>query len=202
MGRIASGGELSRLVLALRLAAGVGEAEGLRLMGGGSRHSMSPQQLAGEPPQPADDIYAFGALMIHKWPSTSGNYTGAEITGIIVTDSDDVLFNVQHPSAMSKFPYNRGVVGIVNGYNTSEDFKPVPVPKGDAILDVVVAKGEYQVLARVGEEIQRFCVFHPDTGFHQQGKPFVGDLIDEIIAEKLEMGSHPMPPFNWPIAFG
>lgn len=43
--------------------AGVTEAEGLRLIGGGSRHSMSPQQLAGEPPQPADDIYAFGVLL-------------------------------------------------------------------------------------------------------------------------------------------
>jgi secreted PhoX family phosphatase len=79
--------------------------------------------------------------------------TGAEITGIHVTPDGTVLFNVQHPSAMSKFPYNRGVVGIVNGYNTSEDFKSVPVPSGDAILDVVVAKGEYQVLARVGEKI-------------------------------------------------
>jgi len=43
--------------------AGVREAEGLRLVGGGSRHSMSPQQRAGEPPQPADDIYAFGVLL-------------------------------------------------------------------------------------------------------------------------------------------
>jgi secreted PhoX family phosphatase len=79
--------------------------------------------------------------------------TGAEITGIHITAKGDVLFNVQHPSAMSKFPYNRGVVGIVTGYNTSDDFDPIPVPEGDAILDVVVAKGKYQVLARVGEEI-------------------------------------------------
>ena len=43
--------------------AGVREAEGIRLVGGGSRYSMSPQQRAGEPPQPADDIYAFGALL-------------------------------------------------------------------------------------------------------------------------------------------
>ena len=31
--------------------------------GGGSRYGMSPQQLAGEPPAPADDIYALGALL-------------------------------------------------------------------------------------------------------------------------------------------
>jgi len=39
--------------------------------------------------------------------------TGAEITGIIVTDNDDVMFNIQHPSAMAKYPYNRGTVGII-----------------------------------------------------------------------------------------
>jgi serine/threonine protein kinase len=35
----------------------------LRLSGGGSRYSMSPQQVDGEAPQPADDIYAFGVLL-------------------------------------------------------------------------------------------------------------------------------------------
>jgi serine/threonine protein kinase len=42
------------------LSAGQGEP---RLRGGGSRHGASPEQLAGEEPQPADDIYAFGALL-------------------------------------------------------------------------------------------------------------------------------------------
>lgn len=79
--------------------------------------------------------------------------TGAEITGIIVTDTDDVLFNVQHPSAMSKFPYNRGVVGIVNGYKANDSFSEVGVPEGEDIFDVKVAAGEYQVIARVGEPI-------------------------------------------------
>jgi len=79
--------------------------------------------------------------------------TGAEITGIIVTDNDDVLFNVQHPSAMSKYPYNRGTAGIINGFKANDDFKDVDVPEGDDIFDVVVAKGEYQILERVGEPI-------------------------------------------------
>ena len=79
--------------------------------------------------------------------------TGAEITGITVTSDDQVLFNVQHPSAMSKYPYNRGVVGIVNGFKAGESFTPVGVPEGDDILGVKVAAGSYQVLARVGEEI-------------------------------------------------
>jgi hypothetical protein len=42
------------------LTAGHGEP---RLRGGGSRHGASPEQLAGEEPQPADDIYAFGAML-------------------------------------------------------------------------------------------------------------------------------------------
>lgn len=79
--------------------------------------------------------------------------TGAEITGIIVTTGGDVMFNVQHPTAYSKFPYNRGVVGIVNGFKADDSFKEVPVPQGDDVYDVVVAKGEYQVLERVGEPI-------------------------------------------------
>lgn len=41
------------------LAAAVGDADAQR---GGSPFSMSPQQLDGVPPEPADDIYAFGAL--------------------------------------------------------------------------------------------------------------------------------------------
>ena len=32
-------------------------------VGGGSLIAASPQQLAGEPPQPADDIFAFGGLV-------------------------------------------------------------------------------------------------------------------------------------------
>jgi tetratricopeptide (TPR) repeat protein len=41
------------------LAAGAGMEDAAR---GGSPFSMSPQQLDGSPPSPADDIYAFGAL--------------------------------------------------------------------------------------------------------------------------------------------
>lgn len=38
-----------------------GEAPPIR--GGGTRGHSSPQQLAGDPPQPADDLYAFGAMI-------------------------------------------------------------------------------------------------------------------------------------------
>lgn len=39
------------------------ESEDLLLSGGGSRKHASPQQLAGEPVSPADDIYGLGALL-------------------------------------------------------------------------------------------------------------------------------------------
>ena len=57
------------------LSPGAGD---LHLEGGGSRFSMSPQQLAGEPPQPSDDIYGLGTLAYHLisgrppfWPDAS-----------------------------------------------------------------------------------------------------------------------------------
>ncbi len=79
--------------------------------------------------------------------------TGAEITGLHITADDTIFFNVQHPSAMSKFPYSRGVVGVVNGFKATDSFSELSVPQGDDILDVKIAKGQYQVLARVGEKI-------------------------------------------------
>jgi hypothetical protein len=39
------------------------EDDGLMVRGGGSRTSMSPQQRAGAPPEPADDLYALGVLL-------------------------------------------------------------------------------------------------------------------------------------------
>jgi len=41
-----------------------GDDEGIVLKGGGSRASMSPQQRAGEPAQPSDDLYALGVLLL------------------------------------------------------------------------------------------------------------------------------------------
>ncbi len=39
------------------------DEDGIVVRGGGSRASMSPQQRAGETPQPADDLYALGVLL-------------------------------------------------------------------------------------------------------------------------------------------
>ncbi len=78
---------------------------------------------------------------------------GAEVTGFYATADDTIFFNVQHPSGMNVHPFNRGVVGVVNGFKATESFEPLPVPSGADMHRVMVAAGEYQVLARVGELI-------------------------------------------------
>ncbi len=64
--------------IAAVLHPGPGEAP---LSGGGSPHSMSPQQRRGEPPQPSDDIYACGVLLfelLHGHPPAITEAPGAQ----------------------------------------------------------------------------------------------------------------------------
>lgn len=79
--------------------------------------------------------------------------TGAEATGVMITAANDLFFSIQHPSAMSVYPYNRAVVGVVNGFKANQAFKPVGVPTGDAMHTLTMAAGKFQVIARVGEPI-------------------------------------------------
>ena len=78
---------------------------------------------------------------------------GAEATGVMITAANDLFFSIQHPSAMSAYPYNRGVVGVVNGFKADQAFKPVGAPEGDAMRTLALAAGEFQVITRVGETI-------------------------------------------------
>ncbi|WP_051309487.1 alkaline phosphatase PhoX [Desulfogranum japonicum] len=114
--------------------------------------------------------------------------TGAEITGVHVTANDELFFNVQHPSAMSKFPYNRGVVGTVNGFKSNDSFTSVDVPKGDDVFDVKIAKGAYQVLARVGEPI-------PNDIYNQRF-----GQINTMAGDLKEICNHPDGNMFLPIA--
>jgi secreted PhoX family phosphatase len=96
--------------------------------------------------------------MIWKWDGSSLTRfatlpAGAEATGVMITDNNDMFFSVQHPSAMSLYPYNRSTVVAINGWKADEPFESVPVPEGDAMHTLVVAAGEPQILARVGELI-------------------------------------------------
>lgn len=79
--------------------------------------------------------------------------TGAEATGVMITDNNDLFFSVQHPSGMSAYPFNRSAVVAVSGFKATDDFSDVPIPAGNAMHTVILAKGDAQVLARVGEPI-------------------------------------------------
>ncbi len=96
--------------------------------------------------------------MIWKWDGQSLQRfatfpTGSEATGVMFTANGDMFFSVQHPSARSIYPFNRAVVVAVNGFKAGDSFQEVPVPEGDAQHTLTIAAGDYQILARVGEEI-------------------------------------------------
>lgn len=78
---------------------------------------------------------------------------GAEVTGLRVQPNGTVFTNIQHPDAMNIYPYNAGVIGVVGNYEAGKNFKSVPVPQGEAARQMIVAKGDYQVLARASEPI-------------------------------------------------
>jgi len=78
---------------------------------------------------------------------------GGETTGLRITADDTLFFNVQHPSATNIYPFNRGLVGVMNGFKAGDEFEAMPVPEGRAKQVVSVASGSYQPLARVGEAI-------------------------------------------------
>ena len=78
---------------------------------------------------------------------------GGEVTGFYAAADGTIFFNAQHPSGMNLYPYNRGVVGVVNGFKATDTFKPLAVPQGADQHKIMVAAGQYQVLSRVGEAI-------------------------------------------------
>lgn len=79
--------------------------------------------------------------------------SGAEVTGLRVEANGQLFLNMQHPSPDNVYPFNSGTVGAVVGYKAGDDFTPVGIPSRDDALRVVLASGEYQVLARVGDAI-------------------------------------------------
>ena len=48
--------------------------------------------------------------------------TGAETTGLRILPDGTLFFNAQHPSGANPYPYNRGLIGVVNGFKATDDF--------------------------------------------------------------------------------
>ena len=65
----------------------------LRISGGGSGHHASPQQVAGEPPSPADDIYGLGIMLSDLMGSgqTLPEGLGQLISSMTAPTTDDRL---------------------------------------------------------------------------------------------------------------
>jgi secreted PhoX family phosphatase len=77
---------------------------------------------------------------------------GAEVTGFYATSAGDIFVNAQHPSGMNPYPYNRGFVGVVNGFIATDSFTALPAPTS-TVKEMKVAAGTYQVLTRAGDAI-------------------------------------------------
>ena len=79
---------------------------------------------------------------------------GAETTGLSVTPTGTLFMNVQHPDPRNFFPFNRGLIGVVTGFNANtDDFDALGVPQGDAQKRAHVGAGQYQILGRVGDPL-------------------------------------------------
>jgi secreted PhoX family phosphatase len=80
--------------------------------------------------------------------------TGAETTGVHFASDGSLFFNVQHPSGANPYPYNRGLVGVVNGFKATDDFTALAAPEGADRQRVMTAAGEYQILGRALRPIE------------------------------------------------
>jgi len=79
---------------------------------------------------------------------------GAEVTGLHITADGTLFMNIQHPDDTNQEPYTVGTIGVIRGFTAGEDFESLTVPETDEEKTTLrVAAGEYQVLARSGDEI-------------------------------------------------
>lgn len=87
---------------------------------------------------------------------------GAEVTGIFLSDSGDLFFNVQHPSdtntakdSVNGKVIDRGTVGVLHGVNFNNLPRNIinsPVPESEFERQTVIAAlGEYQILGQTGD---------------------------------------------------
>ena len=83
--------------------------------------------------------------------------SGAEITGIYLSEGGDLFFNAQHPSDANAAPFDRASIGVLVGVDVNDlptSFKPSPVPRtAEERQQVLTALGEYQVIAQEADTL-------------------------------------------------
>ncbi|AIY67314.1 alkaline phosphatase PhoX [Pseudoalteromonas piratica] len=118
--------------------------------------------------------------------------TGAEVTGIFLSEEGDLFFNAQHPSDSNNIAnaagktFHTGTVGVLAGVNFNnlpETLIDSPVPVSDAERQTVMsAYGQYQVLGQTGDTYE---------GKLPKGLGHIYSMVgDELILE------NDMPDFN------
>jgi hypothetical protein len=113
---------------------------------------------------------------------------GAEITGLTLSPQGELFFNVQHPSDALAPPFNKAVVGIMEGINlehlTSANLPnaELTVPSGNAKYVVTTLFGDYNVLFNGG-----------DT-FDLPGFPGIGSIQDA--SQQITITESNDPDFN------
>jgi serine/threonine-protein kinase len=105
------------------------DEEGVVVRGGGSRACLSPQQLAGEPARPADDLYALGALLFEL---LSGR------PPLPPQATDDEIRAVLPPPVTSLFPLPEALPALVASLlaKTPEARPPSAAAAGEALVAI------------------------------------------------------------------
>ncbi|MCF6456019.1 alkaline phosphatase PhoX [Pseudoalteromonas sp. MMG024] len=118
--------------------------------------------------------------------------TGAEVTGIFLSQEGDLFFNAQHPSDSNTVTnaagktFHTGTVGVLAGVNFNnlpETLVDSPVPVSDEERQTVMsAYGQYQILGQTGDTY---------NGKLAKGLGHIYSMVsDELILE------NDMPDFN------
>ena len=90
--------------------------------------------------------------------------SGAEVTGLFLTEGGDLFFNAQHPAGSNMetdnngVAYNTGTVGVIEGVsfnNLPETLISTPVPESDYERQTIqTAYGQYRVIGQTGDQYE------------------------------------------------
>ncbi|QLK25916.1 DUF839 domain-containing protein [Natrinema zhouii] len=110
---------------------------------------------------------------------------GAEVTGPFVFETGELLYSLQAPSNDNPEPFNRGGVGVFEGFQftfngTNDEFDELEPPRTESEQGTVLsAAGEYTLLAQYGQEI--------NGGAEKWGQPQTPDGTNMSVGDNHDM---------------